>query len=135
MATFRDVVKSSDRAFGMNLKDAWKMQKLKSIKEGLMKIRNKVAGFDSSKYYVVPKDYQKVQWRAFVSGNVITSSFYWTGMATVRYCMSAYDLLKKHQDLNAFGSNLAIASIFIGFAVAALCYQSRKLVKKLEKEQ
>ena len=134
MATFKDVVKSSDRAFGMNLKQAWKIQRMKSFKESLMKARNKVVEFDSGKYYVVPKDYQKVQWRAFFSGNVVTSSFYWTLMATTRYSFATYALLGKH-DLEKFSSDLATASIFIGFAVIAHCFQSRKLVKKLEKEQ
>jgi hypothetical protein len=135
MATFKDVVGSSERAFGMNLKQAWKMQKMKSLKEGMMKIRDKAMGINSGKYYVIPKDYQKVQWRAFISGNVVASSFYWTTMATIRYCMSAYDLLKKHPDFNALSSNLAIASVFMGLAVAAHCYQSRKLVKELRKQQ
>jgi len=134
MATFKDVVRSSDRAFGMNLKQAWKIQRIKSFKESLMKARNKVAGFDSGRYYLVSKDYAKVQWRALFSGNVITSSFYWTGMATARYCFATYALFGKH-DLEKFSSDLATASIFIGFAAIAQCFQSRKLVKKLKKEQ
>jgi len=134
MATFKDVVRSSDRAFGMNLKDAWKMQRMKSLKEGIMRIRDKAMEINSGRYYVVPKEYKKVQWRAFFSGNIVTSSFYWTLMATTRYGFATYALLGKH-NLEKFSSDLATASIFIGFAAIAHYFQSRKLVKKLKKEQ
>ena len=134
MATFRDVVSSSDRAFGMNLKDAWRIQKIKSLKEGIMKISDRIGGMSCNKYYVIPKDYKKVQWSAFMEGNVLLSPLYWTGMAIVRYGMATYDVLSKN-DITLFSSNITLASIWMGSAVAMMYYQSQKLAKKLKNKQ
>jgi len=140
MPSFKEVVNSKKDAFGVRIAGANRKLQMKSLQENIMKAKCKVKELMFDKYYLVPKDYTMVQWKAFVLGmgegrglfsGFIGSPLWWTIIAATNYVQCIGNAIAgKYRSFPWIAGSM---DIVLGAGILAIASYFR--VKKMRREE
>jgi len=126
MKSFKEVVSTSNQAFGVKIAGASNKVRIKELKEDILRIGGKANEIMCKKYYAVPKEYEKVQWKAFFGGWMLSCPMYWTIMSVPQYWAGIASAISGKCNMGAW----IMGNIWLSLATIFLLQKSKKEIAK-----